>query len=481
MRRPAIVLACALALFLAACGGSEETSATGGESAAAIAPGNATAYIAIDTDLDSDQWEQAQELLDRFPGRERLVGLIQEELGQEDLSWEEDIDPALGPETAIVVLGAENDVVVLTQPDDRAKLDALLARLDEEDDQDTVVREIDDWTAIAETEAVLDSFESGADAGTLADDDTFQEAMGELPGEALAKAYAAGDALERAVTDATGEATDSFTGGGRLVSVSVALEALEEGAKLSGATRVEGAGTQLEAYEPALLDRVPDDALAVFGFNNIASGFEQVRSAEGVAPAIAQLEQALGVSLDDLEDLFNGEALIYLRTGTPLPEVTVLLDVDDAAAGMAILDRLAARVESLTGATTGTTDAAGVQVKFVDIQGIRVSYANLDGVLIVTSGATGIRDASEDGDKIADDERFTAAREAAGMGDTTIGFFFVDLKDSIPLLESLAALADEQIPPEVSANLAPLESFFFYGDQEEGEVGRFGAILMVTE
>ena len=478
MRRPAIVLACALALVLAACGGSEESSATGGESAAAIAPGNATAYVAVDTDLDSDQWQQAQELLDRFPGRERLIGLIQEELGQEDLTWEEDLDPALGPETAVVVLGGENDAVVLTQPDDRAKLDALLAQL-EEDGDETLAREIEDWTAIAETEAALDAFERGAEAGTLADDDTFQEAMGELPEDALVKAYAAGDELERAVTDATGETTDSFTGGGRLVSLSLALEAIDEGAKVSGTTRLEG-GTQLEPYEPALLDRVPDDALVVFAFRDLAQGLEQARSAEGVAPAIAQLEQALGVSVDDLTALFAGESVVYVRTGTPLPEVTVLLDVEDAAAGMATLDRLAARVESLLGATTGTADVDGVPAKYVDVQGIRVSYANLDGVLVVTSGVTGIRDAGEDGDKITDDERFTAAREAAGMGDTTNGLLYVDLKDSVPLIESLAALGDEQIPPEVSANLAPLESFFFYGEQE-GEVGRFGGILMIAE
>src|SRR5918995_5035975 len=174
MRRPATVLACLLALAVIGCGGSDETSATGGDSAAGIAPASAAAYVAVDSDLDSDQWQQAQELLDRFPGKDRLLAELREELGEEDIDWERDIDPALGPETAIVVLDGENDVVGLTKPDDRAKLDALLRRLNEDGDSDYVLREIDGWTAIADTAEVLDAFERGADAATLADDDRFQ-------------------------------------------------------------------------------------------------------------------------------------------------------------------------------------------------------------------------------------------------------------------------------------------------------------------
>jgi hypothetical protein len=132
------------------------------------------------------------------------------------------------------------------------------------------------------------------------------------------------------------------------------------------------------------------------------------------------------------------------------------------------------------GAQTGTADVGGEQVATVDIQGIRISYTTFDGLLVLTSGPTGIRDAREDGDKLSGDDRFTAAREAAGMGDETNGFLYVDLKDAIPLIESFAGLAGEQVPSEVSANLAPLESFLVYAAQD-GDVLRFGGILGIEE
>src|SRR5262245_36578149 len=203
MRRPAIAFACVLALFVAAgCGGSDSSTASGTESAATVAPATAAAYVAVDTDLDSSQWKQAQDILERFPGRDQLLQQIEKELGEENVDFEQDVEPALGPETAIVVMPGDHDVVGLTQPDDAAKLDALLERLNEDESANYVTREIDGWTAIADTDQVLDAFDAARKEGTLDDDDAFQEAIGELPDEALVKAYASGDAVEKAATDA---------------------------------------------------------------------------------------------------------------------------------------------------------------------------------------------------------------------------------------------------------------------------------------
>jgi len=119
-------------------------------------------------------------------------------------------------------------------------------------------------------------------------------------------------------------------------------------------------------------------------------------------------------------------------------------------------------------------------VKYVEIQGVRISYATFDGLLALTSGTAGLRDARGDGGKLPGDERFEAAKDAAGLGDETAGFVYVDLKDAIPLLEGFAGLADEQIPPEVSANLAPLESFLSHASQDGDEI-RFGGFLGIAE
>jgi hypothetical protein len=473
-----IIFACAVVLVAAGCGGGDNASVAGlgAESAATVVPASAGGYLAIDTDLDSEQWQQAEELVGRFPGRDRLFDSITEGLGEEDLDFERDVAPALGPETAFVFLASADEVVVLTQPEDAAKLDALLERSDEP----TVTREIEGWTAIAETAAVLDAFERGAEAGTLDDDDRFQEAVADLPAEAIAKLYVNGDAITDAADSVSGGSSDILTGGGKLVSVGTALEALDTGAKLGGVVRLEG-GTRVEAYEPALLERVPDDALLVISFSGLDRSLDQLRSGAGAAGlGLGQVEQALGVSLEELGSLFAGESIVYARAGSPIPEVTVLLDVENESEAVAIVDRLAARVAPLVGGRTGTVDVDGLQAKYVEIQGIRVSYTTFDGLLAITSGPAGIRDAREDGDKLPGDERFEAAKEAAGLEDKTSGFVYVDLKDSIPLLEGFAGLADESIPEDVSANLAPLESFLVHASQDGDEI-RFGGFLGIAE
>jgi hypothetical protein len=481
MRRPAIALACVLALVVAAgCGGSDSSTAAGTESAATVAPASAAAYVAVDTDLDSDQWKQAQDILDRFPGRDRLLQQIEKSLGEENVDFEQDVEPALGPETAVVVMNAEHDVVALTQPDDEAKLDALLDRINEDENESYVTREIDGWTAIAETEQVLDAFDTARKDATLDDDDTFQEAVGDLPDEALVKAYVSGEAVEAAATQASGASTpDVLTGGGTLKSIGLAVEARDDGVNFSGSSHVEG-GTRPEAWEPTLLDRVPDDALAVLSFKDLASGLDEAARNPLVGPQLGQVEQALGMQLEDVTRLFEGESVIYVRGGSPIPEVTVLLDVENEQTALATLDRLATRAAALAGGRTGTAEVDGDTVKFVEVQGVRISYGAFDGLVAISSGASGIRDARASGDKLPDDDRYTAAKEAAGMGDTTNGFLYADLKDAIPLITAFAGIGGTEIPPDVTENLEPLQSFFVYAGQD-GDVVKFGGHLGISE
>jgi hypothetical protein len=480
MRRPAIAFACVLALFVAAgCGGSDSSTASGTESAATVAPANAAAYVAVDTDLDSSQWKQAQDVLDRFPGRDELLQQIEEQLGEENVDFEQDVEPALGPETAIVVMTGENDVVGLTQPDDKAKLDALLDRLNEDEDESYVTRELDGWTAIADTDEVLDAFDAARKDATLEDDDTFQEAIGDLPDEALVKAYVSGEAVEKAATQASGASTpDVLTGGGTLESIGLALEARDDGAGFTGSAHIEG-GTPPEAWEPTLLDRVPDDALAVVSFKDLASALDEVTKNPLVGPQLGQVEQAFGVPFKDVTGLFEGETVIYARGGSPIPEVTVLLDVENEQAALATLDRLAARAAALAGARTGSAEVNGDTVKFVEIQGVRITYGAFDGIVAISSGVSGIRDARASGGKLPDDDRYKAAKEAAGMGDTTNGFLYANLEDAIPLITGFAGIGGAQIPPEVSENLEPLESFFVYSALD-GNVVRFGGHLGIA-
>ena len=68
---------------------------------------SAVVYATINTDVDSDQVDQLEELLAKFPDRERLLAELQKSLAEDDLSWETDIKPALGETLDLVLLDFE--------------------------------------------------------------------------------------------------------------------------------------------------------------------------------------------------------------------------------------------------------------------------------------------------------------------------------------------------------------------------------------
>src|SRR5438105_2650675 len=126
---PAAAVAAAVAIVTAGCGaaGASPGSVNG---AATVVPANAVAFVAARTDLSSSQWHSLGDVL--------LRGLQE----RSQLSWTNDIRPALGDEVDIAVLPGAN-VVALTQPRDTSKLASLAAKYN------LVTRDVGGWTAIA--------------------------------------------------------------------------------------------------------------------------------------------------------------------------------------------------------------------------------------------------------------------------------------------------------------------------------------------
>ena len=103
MRLKIGVIATAAMVFIAAgCGGSAGGHRAGAMGAAAVAPGSAAAYVAVDSNLDSAAWTKAKALLDHFPGKNKFIAHLRSSLQQEGLDWETDVKPALGSEIDLV-------------------------------------------------------------------------------------------------------------------------------------------------------------------------------------------------------------------------------------------------------------------------------------------------------------------------------------------------------------------------------------------
>ena len=85
-----------------------------------------------------------------------------------------------------------------------------------------MTRKVEGWTLVADSEAVLDRFETARSKGALEDVDEFNDAMDGLPDEAVAKLYVNGGAATTAVNEAGGAAA---TGENRLTAIALALGA----------------------------------------------------------------------------------------------------------------------------------------------------------------------------------------------------------------------------------------------------------------
>src|SRR5205823_4442629 len=128
----------------AGCGGTTR-SGVSGESGASLIRSGAVAYVAADSDLGSSQWQQVDKLLQKFPGRDKLLDQLRRSLRDESVDYDGDVKDALGPEVDLGVAAGPSEapaVVVLTKPDSMAKAKALVRKLDQGADQPAVTREV---------------------------------------------------------------------------------------------------------------------------------------------------------------------------------------------------------------------------------------------------------------------------------------------------------------------------------------------------
>jgi Protein of unknown function (DUF3352) len=462
------VFAAGLALTSASCGGGSDTRTT--LSGAEMVPADVPLFVSIDTDLESEQWQTVQDLLDKFPGRDRLLAELKEELASEDVDFERDVRPALGPELGIALLDVEDEdtLVGLVQPEDEAKLSALL----EKGDEPSVHTKVGDWTVIADSQAVLDRFQNAQSGEKLSDSEAYEDAVQSLPEEAILKLYAGGPQIRTAIDEGLAEEglPASFGQFGDFRSAALALTAEAEGVRVE-ADVVGGSDTEFETFEPRLPETLPTGALLYVSYANLDEPVRQIlRSVEQAIPNFdeqrRQAEQAFGFSIEnDLLPLLENEGAFAIYPGRPLPTF-VLAIAGDQDRAVRLMDRLGALLELGGGGAARERQVEGVTIKELQIEGTSIFYAALEGVFVASNTQAGVLDANGDGPKLADDELYQSAREGADAEGGTIGFVYGNLEEGLPYLLDFAEEQGETIPAEVRANIEPLESFLFSSTQD---------------
>ena len=179
-----------------------------------------------------------------------------------------------------------------------------------------------------------------------------------------------------------------------------------------------------------------------------------------------------GLKFDAITGLFKNEVALYVRAGTPFPEVTLLLEAPNEQQALTAVDLV---VKQLTKDVPAQPcqepeEQAGVKVNCVDLGQVSIRYAAFDGKVVVTTGAQSIEEIRSGGPRLADDDAFKSARDAAGMPDETAGFVWLDVEDGLPLVVGLAEASGGSaalpFPPAVRRNLEPLRSLVAWADRD---------------
>ena len=359
MRLIRIALLVALALAVSGCGAKEEAATSGG---AEIVPATAPVFVSIDSNLSSDQWQQVDELLSKFPIRSVALASLRSSLEEETgLDYEQDVEPALGDEIDLVWLDFANDgsnVVALTKPKDEDAFRRMIEKGNENEATQGRIRSCSRrWTAgsfsrTRSRRSIASRQESEGEK--LADDAVFKDALAELPDEALVHVYVRGESIVEAAQGFSGMTPPQLGADQKPEFLSAALSADGSGFRLVGAGRTEAEPkAQVEPFESKFLSDVPADAVAFLTFRGgeeLEQQLEKMKQDGSLDQGLGELERMLGFRIESLIDLFSHEVGLYVRPGTPIPEVTLLVDAPDE---QEVLGRVNATLRALTKDASG--------------------------------------------------------------------------------------------------------------------------------
>lgn len=468
MRAACLALLSTFVLAAAGCG--SEDVGLGQATAAQELKQGALVYWELNSDPGSDQWDQAEELIRRFPDGAKWIAKLKDEAEREgDVSWQDDVKPALGDRIAVALYATSTDdanIVGLTNPDDPAKTEALAKKLDEADTgEPTVTRRVGDWVLIGESAGDIELALKG-ESPALADADAFKRAMEELPDDAASRLYFDASRLVDLVGAQSPEVTKALErlGLGQLDFAGAWAKARDDGAELGGIVSGEGADRLLgggDPYASKLLDRVPADAFAFYSIQggSIAPQLESLRDNPLYGMALGGFERSLGVRLEDIAALLDGEVALYAAPGAPIPEITLLLESDDPDQDRESIARLLRAIAASSGGEV--TESGGVTTATFD--GFALNAGSGEGMVGIST-STDAFEAVED--SLGDSEEFKDALEKAETPDRYTGLLWTDLSEAAKLVLGFAQAAGESAPPEVSRNLEPLGSLVVYGTQD---------------
>ena len=473
-----------LPLLLAAIGASLLVAGCGGESfgaprGASIVPATAAAFIAVDSDPHSDQWKQANELADRFPGRKDAVAQLEESLRSDaNLDYSKDVEPALGPELDLVWLDFANDgqnVVALMQPKDDEAFRRAIDRGNAQDPTDRLLHEqVNGWEVMASDQRSIDAFKAAVDlkGPVLADDESFSQAMDDYSDASLVKAYVSGKTIMDTIRkDAGPDEAKLLDDLGKLDWIAAALRTTSDGVRFD--TTIRGTpgkllrssgGDETPDFELSLPKQLPADVLGYVGFHGAPGSFSGLADNPILAsPELRPVRRAV----NKLSALVEGEDALSVRPSKgDIPEITLVTTPHEGTDGATVVDGIVE--DAGLGVKPEPALIAGTNARRIELgdSGLEIDYANVGDRLVITTVPAGIEAVANPTDT-ARESSLRDAIDTSGLPSAVQSFFYVDIRGGLGLVEDLSGAP---IPDAVKKNLGPLRSAVEYAASRPSEI-----------
>ena len=300
MRRLASICVLVVCL-LAGCGG--DNSAGPLDASLSYLPEGTPFAVAINTDLDGEQWKSVDSILERFPLGLDAEDLLGSALGEQGLSFRRDVAPVLGNPFVVSAASVDSFVdgggdrfVAAIEVDDQDKLDALIEKTGAREsgevgdatlyqEGDTIFAVDDGVVVFGESRASLERAVERADGDEHLDQETFEEGLAGLPENGLAQVYFDLGALLASDPDTHSARRIEWLGAVQSLGMSASVS--EERVEVEMNVRTEGEDLDEDDLPIAAGDEAPPiiERPGEFGFG-IRNPAQIVRFAERAAQAV---------------------------------------------------------------------------------------------------------------------------------------------------------------------------------------------------
>lgn len=491
-RRPkraavAVLAAMAAAVPVAGCGDSSGSSGGGGNAGAdpaAFLPASAPVYVELQVrpsgDLADNAKTVAGKILRTSDPAGKVVGWLDDAIGDKGASYEKDIAPWLGQRAGLALLGLgasshDPDIVLaIASKDDDAAQKFVDARV--EGGKAETYRDVkyqykasDDLAAAVVDHVVLvgtaKAFKSAVDAQSgakLADAGAFRSARDAVGTDGLGFLYAdplkffnvfAGAASgSLSAGNAQGlKVVQQLLAGSGLQSVAASLNVARDAVQVDAAAvgLKSGAASAASGGDgPGAAAAVPAGSWLSLGIGDVGgavNGALKSGAASGVtggmdpATLLDGLKSQLGVDVQ--KDLLSwmGDAALFVRgtTKSTLSGALVVHSKDPAASRAAVpkIRKLLKGLGVSAGAVSSSGGVVGFSVREPSVPGGAIDVAAKDDRFVVAIGSGAARDALAGGPELGSTQPY---KTAAGLLGDTKPSLFLDTPQVVTLLSSFA-------------------------------------------